>query len=53
MFDTLGTLYAACERAVLLDENGDYFDFSDWYDYSESYWGEWGSVEKFLYRDGG
>jgi len=23
MFDTLGTLYAACERAVLLDENGD------------------------------
>ena len=23
MFDTLGTLYAACERANLLDENGD------------------------------
>ena len=23
MFDTLGTLYAACERAGLLDENGD------------------------------
>ena len=23
MFDTLGTLYAACERADLLDENGD------------------------------
>lgn len=28
MFDTLGTLYAACERANLLDENGEHINMN-------------------------
>ena len=38
---------------VEIHNNGDYHDFSSWYNPNESYWGVWDSVEKFLYKDGG
>ena len=33
--------------------NGNYNDFSEWETSGISYWGNWDSVEKFLYCDGG
>lgn len=38
---------------VEIHNNGDYHDFSSWYQTGLSYWGGWDSVEKFLYKDGG
>lgn len=38
---------------VEIHNNGDYHDFSAWFQTGESYWGRWDSVEKFLYKDGG
>lgn len=38
---------------VEVHNDGNYFDFSEWTKSGTSYWGEWDSVEKFLYRDGG
>ena len=38
---------------IEIHNNGDYFGFSSWNHEGDSYWGEWDSVEKFLYRDGG
>lgn len=37
---------------IELENNGDYFDFSN-YNFEESYWGEWDSVERFMYKSGG
>ncbi len=37
---------------VEVHNNGDYTDFSQWYATGVSYWGNWDSVEKFLYKDG-
>ena len=38
---------------VEIHNDGDYFDFTEWAKEGTSYWGEWDSVEKYLYRDGG
>lgn len=38
---------------IELKNNGDYQDFSSWYATGISYWGNWDSVEKFYYRNGG
>lgn len=41
------------EAWVEIHNGGDYHDFSQWDQTADAYWGEWDSVEKFLYRDGG
>ncbi len=38
---------------IELKNGGDYQNFSSWYATGVSYWGNWDSVEKFYYRDGG
>lgn len=38
---------------VEIHNNGDYKDFSTWIASGQDPWGNWDSVEKFLYRDGG
>ncbi len=38
---------------IEVHNNGDYFNFSEWFETGTPYWGEWDSVEKFLYRNGG
>lgn len=37
---------------IELKNNADYFDFSKWYSQGD-YWGEWDSVERFMYKGGG
>lgn len=41
------------EAWVELCNNGDYFDFTEWQESGTEFWGEWDSVEKFMYKDGG
>ncbi len=38
---------------VEIHNDGDYEDFSTWIESGVDPWGNWDSVEKFLYRDGG
>lgn len=38
---------------IEIHNNGSYTDFSTWYETGISPWGNWDSVEKFLYKDGG
>lgn len=38
---------------IELKNGGDYQNFSSWYATGVSYWGNWDSVEKFYYRNGG
>ena len=38
---------------IELHNDGNYYDFSKCCNPAISYWGNWDSVEKFLYRDGG
>ena len=38
---------------IELKNNGDYKNFASWYATGVSYWGNWDSVEKFYYRNGG
>ena len=35
------------------ENNGDYFNFSQWYSTGVSAWGNWDAVERFLYKAGG
>lgn len=37
---------------VELHNGGDYFNFTQWSQTGVSYWGNWDSVEKYLYKDG-
>ncbi len=37
---------------IELHNNNDYSNFGKWYETGISYWGEWDSVEKFMYKDG-
>ena len=36
-----------------LHNDGDYFDYQKWYDTGISSWGNWDSVERFMYKSGG
>ncbi len=38
---------------IEIHNNGDYKDFSNWTSTGVDPWGNWDSVEKFLYKDGG
>lgn len=38
---------------IELKNGGDYQNFSSWYQTGVHYWGNWDSVEKFYYRNGG
>lgn len=38
---------------IELHNGGDYEDFSEWYATGMEDWGNWDSVEKFMYKDGG
>ncbi len=45
--------YGFKDAWVEVCNNGDYDNFSEWYEkYPSNYWGVWDSVEKFYYRDG-
>lgn len=41
------------EAWIELCNNGDYFDFTQWQESGDEFWGNWDSVEKFMYKDGG
>lgn len=50
------TLYVECglkDAWVEYHNNGDYFNMSDWYKTGLSAWGNWDSVERFMYKAGG
>jgi len=53
MMQKITSEYGFTDAWIELNNNGDYEDFSDWYKSGVSYWGNWDSVEKYYYRNGG
>ena len=50
------TLYEQCglkDAWVEYHNNGDYIDMHEWYETGLSSWGNWDSVERFMYKSGG
>lgn len=50
------TLYLQCglkDAWIEYHNNGDYFNVSEWYATGLSAWGNWDSVERFMYKSGG
>ncbi len=52
MMYEITTQYGFKDAWVENCNNGDYENFSEWYSHGD-YWGNWDSVEKFYYRNGG